>query len=60
MNEYASYTIANARQAELLREADQARLAKLARSADAHRPERGWGHVALGRRLVAGLATLLR
>ncbi len=60
MNEYASYTIAKARQAELLREADGARLAKLARSTIAHRAERGWTHAPLGRRLVAGLATLLR
>ncbi len=60
MNEYATYTIAKARQAELLREADQARLAKLARSANGQRPERGWAHAPLGRRLVAGFATLLR
>jgi len=60
MNEYATQTIAKARQAELLREADEARLAKLARSANAHDRERGWAQAPLGRRLVAGFATLLR
>ncbi len=59
MNDYGAYTIAKSRQAELLREADQARLAKLARSAAGHRAESRRPHAPLAR-LVAGVATLLR
>lgn len=60
MSDYATQMIAKSRQAELLREADQARLAKLAGSARAERADGMPGHVPLARRLVAGVATLLR
>ena len=58
MNDYATHMIVKSRQAELLREADEARLAKLARSAQ--RADRMPGHLPLARRLAAGAATLLR